>query len=385
MAAAAQEEARKLHQAKEAFERATAMAEGVTMKAWKTADKQRREAAVRAAEAKAVALKRASDELAATRAAPCYTASFFLPFRRHDVWKELALYEDPLDYPSSEWLAIQRSGNTFGALASGLGGASMAAPGLVRKLERRFGSRNDAITLELAELISPSLLRWRILSKDEGGALAPLRPRIVPEVYDDGAAATPGIDVVLDNAPYGTQVTLRVGTDARFELPPLCDCARSLVAEALSRSESHALSPKWCERLKLRGYKPLRPKHGEHGAGAASLLTPKGSPPRSARSPGSNTFGLVEVGSPPGRGGGGSDGGGGSSSSMALTLSSPEELRLFATNISPPGAKQRTPPGGLQTLVGAGSTTRPFLAAGASAEAKAVRVDIDRGFWAPAE
>ena len=72
MAAAAQEEARKLHQAKEAFERATAMAEGVTMKAWKTADKQRREAAVRAAEAKAVALKRASDELAANRAAPCY-------------------------------------------------------------------------------------------------------------------------------------------------------------------------------------------------------------------------------------------------------------------------------------------------------------------------
>lgn len=382
MAAAAQEEARRLHQAKEAFERATAMAEGVTMKQWKTADKQRREAAVRAAEFKAMTLKRAREELAALRAEPCYTVSFFLPFRRHDVWKELAVYEDPLDYPSSEWLSIQRAGSTFGALASSLGGASTAAPGLIRKLERRFGWANDAITLELAELTSPSLLRWRILSSDEGGGLAPMRPRMVPEVLDDGAAATPGIDVALDNAPYGTQVTMRVGTFARFDLPPLCDCARGLVAAAIGHRESHSLSPTWIERMKQRGYKPLRPRHGEHGAGAASLLTPKGSPPRSARSHATPAFSLAEAGSANGTSGG-SGGGGGGSSSTALTLSSPEELRLFATNITPPGAKQRSPPGGLQTIVGAGSTTRPFLASGASAEGRAV--DIDRGFWAPAE
>ena len=382
MAAAAADEARRLFQAKEAFERSCAMAEGSTMKDWKENTKHRQAAALRSREAKLVDLKAAAEKLQAQRAAPCYRASFYLPFRRHDVWTELAKYEDPLDYPSGEWLSLQRAG-AIGALSSG--SLRSVAPGLVRRLERRFAFSDDAITLELDTITPPSLMRWRILARSSGGGgLATLMPALVGEDYD-GRLARPGIDVVLENAPYGTTITLHVGTHGRFQLPQHCTCAVPLLAAALGCSESARLGRLWLERMTSRGYKTLGPKGGTSTSPSSSpqrqrtsgFVTPLSSPPMTPKGA------MVVSGHSPATS---------ASRSMALMLSggsgvgasSPStrdgscsvashdvDTRFFSTHGSPP----REP------SLPAGSTTRPFLAVGASQETKSV--DIDRGFWGP--
>ena len=274
MAAAAQEEARRLHLAKEAFERASSMAEGITYKAWKEETKRRNAAAIAAAKASAAQLKAEAEALAAERASPCYELSFFLPFRRHDVWKELSLYEDPLDYPSESWHSQQRAG-AIGALSTG--SLLSVAPGLVRSLERRFTLSSDTITLELMEISPPSLLRWKVLRQTGSGGLAPMMPDMEGEDYD-GNRATPGLDVVLENAPYGTSVTLRVGTHAYFATPPLLHCFRPLLAATIGCMESYALRASWSQRMQSRGHKPLEAKSSHRGAGSglAALVSSPG-------------------------------------------------------------------------------------------------------------
>ena len=267
------------------------------------------------------------------------TISFFLPFRRQDVWKELARHEDPLDYPSSEWLSVRLSEPQINAAASTLGEDSLLAPGFVRRLERRPAS-SECISLELASITAPSLLKWRILShRASGGLFSLMEPEVVAEKSDDRRQNMPGICVSLEDAPYGTRVTVGVGTHGRLELPSACDCIRPLVTAALACTQRSAMESAWRERMTARGYTPLQPRSGAAGrsAGAAALLAASATSSSGAAAaytsplPSKRLIAFQE-------------GGGTSLSSgdgRSSTLTSPEELKRFATtSTSPAGSKK---------------------------------------------
>jgi hypothetical protein len=214
--------------------------------------KREEEEAQKAAVAAAAEAARLAAIAAAKAKAPVIS-TFTIPYRRTDVFTELTIYKDPLDFPSSSW--VHHARHSGAALSGGV--AQQVSPGLIRRLERRgLFSRTLSLTLELIEIKPPESVRWRILRRV--GCLA--LPSIVGEEYD-GEIATTQLVVQLENAAFGTRVSVHLGAHGMLELPsgcpewvgPLVETAFSWILSALSR-------PEWDEQMRRRGYEPLEAK-----------------------------------------------------------------------------------------------------------------------------
>ena len=189
--------------------------------------------------------------------------------------------------------------------------------------------------LELS-ITAPSLLKWRILShRASGGLFSLMEPEVVAEKSDDRRQNMPGICVSLEDAPYGTRVTVGVGTHGRLELPSACDCIRPLVTAALACTQRSAMESAWRERMTAR-YRLCSPERRRAPRAAALLAASATSSSGAAAAytsplPSKRLIAFQE-------------GGGTSLSSgdgRSSTLTSPEELKRFATtSTSPAGSKK---------------------------------------------
>lgn len=308
-------------------EQAAAKAEGLTVKAYRVVKAERDKAAEEKAIKDAADAKAAAEKLAAERAAPIYTLNFDLPYRRPDLYRELAHLSDPLDLPATDWLLDQSVPQESGMLRQ-------AVVGMVRRAERRFVWPAQEVTLELCETKIPELLRWRMLEqRGLGTSLLPVEG----EDYD-GKRATPEWVLLLESMVYGTRVTIHVGAHGR--LPAPWDSMHVSLLRCFTGTLSQTFREQWLRGMRSRGHEPL----AEHRGGRAEAVArqrPASPPdtlvrsversvPLSHRSPLVNTIGL------------------------------PSQRELVRTTWSAEGLSSKRP----QQLD---------------------RDDIDRGFWATAE
>lgn len=312
MAAAKAEAERRAQQAIEAIERRHAASEGMDHKIWKKLDVARKAAAAASFAAQEAAKQAVLDEIAAAKAAAPIVLHFHIPYRRHDVYKELARHQNPLNFPSKTWDMLSQQ-----LYAAGVAGpAQQVSVGLRRELVRRtvFGDPLHALTLECIVCNPPTELRYKMLS--QGGRLSAL-PSIVGEEYDGAAAsssssttssagggsapaggaaaalslkttAVPQLAIVLEGAPYGTRVSVHVGAHGKIALPSpgFPEAYPRVIASIVSCFQSMALSREWQAEMAERGYKPLEPKaaleklKASAGGGAGAGPTPApASPP----------------------------------------------------------------------------------------------------------
>ena len=184
MAAEAAAEAERLKRAMRDEEMAQARFEGIPYKEWKPIDVQRKQAARLAAEEHADGERTVAARTAATKEAAVFVASFQLPFRRVDVFKELVKFDDPLDYPSASFhhtcrLRAGRSYEPHNSSGSGVYDTTRQAtafvPGLVRTTEKRWAlQRERPMTLELVETRHPDRVRWKIVEQATDDCFVPL-------------------------------------------------------------------------------------------------------------------------------------------------------------------------------------------------------------------
>ena len=295
MAAAAAEAAEKLRRALEDEAKAQARFEGVAWKDWKKLDVERKAAARRCALDHAKVDAQQATQAAAAKAAAPIVVSFTLPFRRPDVFKELARSDNPLDYPAESFHHTCRvqTGRTFEPHNSSGAGvydttrqATSLAPGLIRSVEQRWSLfRNGPFVVEeLLEVRSPDTLRWRMHQHDQAGgpgATASSLP-IVGETLDpnyvDGAryyhpmgghSRTPELLVQLENRPFGTLVRLHIGSYGRFEIADSepesiwSRCVSAVTGAWIGCTRSVALKFAWQHNMLARGYAKQGPTKGQ--------------------------------------------------------------------------------------------------------------------------